>query len=265
MPFVEGESLRDRLMATARLSTTEAVTIGWEVADALEYAHRRGVVHRDIKPENILVSNGHALVADFGIARAIGLAGGATLTGVGFPIGTAAYMSPEQATAASPVDGRSDIYSLGCVLYEMIAGRMAFSGPSLKSVLTQQLTVDPPLVHISRPDVPQNIIAIVRRCLMKRPEDRYQTAGELAEELRAALADLPRLSTPVPRAAAEIRRTRATGCWRRPAAGSCRPRCSPFCCSASCSPTGSGAPDRRRHESRRALHARRSRSCRSPT
>ena len=198
MPFVEGESLRDRLMASSRLSTTEAVTIAWEVADALDYAHRRGVVHRDIKPENILVSNGHAVVADFGIARAIGLAGGATLTGVGFPIGTAAYMSPEQATAASPVDGRSDIYSLGCVLYETLAGRMAFSGPSLKSVLTQQLTMDPPLIHISRPDVPPNIIAIVRRCLMKQPEERYQSAGELAEELRGALGDLPRLSTPVP-------------------------------------------------------------------
>jgi serine/threonine-protein kinase len=199
MPFVEGESLRDRLMVQARLPVTEAVAIAWEVADALDYAHRRGVVHRDIKPENILVSNGHALVADFGIARAVGLAGGATLTGVGFPIGTAAYMSPEQATAASPVDGRSDIYSLGCVLYEMIAGRMAFAGPSLKSVLTQQLTVDPPLVHISRPDVPPALIAIVRRCLMKQPEDRYQTAGELAEDLRGALTDLPRISTPVPR------------------------------------------------------------------
>ena len=199
MPFVEGESLRDRLMANARLPTTEAVTIAWEVADALDYAHRRGVVHRDIKPENILVSNGHALVADFGIARAIGLAGGATLTGVGFPIGTAAYMSPEQATAASPVDGRSDIYSLGCVLYEMLAGRMAFSGPSLKSVLTQQLTTDPPLAHISRPDIPQNIVAIVRRCLRKQPEERYQSAGELAEDLRGALSELPRLSTPAPR------------------------------------------------------------------
>ena len=198
MPFVEGESLRDRLMARARLATAEALTIAWEVADALDYAHRRGVVHRDIKPENILVSNGHALVADFGIARAIGLAGGATLTGVGFPIGTAAYMSPEQATAASPVDGRSDIYSLGCVLYEMLAGRMAFTGPSLKSVLTQQLTVDPPLVHISRPDVPPGIIAIVRRCLMKQPDARYPTAGELAEDLRGALSEVPRLSTPVP-------------------------------------------------------------------
>ena len=199
MPFVEGESLRDRLMGQGRVATTEAVTIAWEVADALDYAHRRGVVHRDIKPENILVSNGHALVADFGIARAIGLAGGATLTGVGFPIGTAAYMSPEQATASSLVDGRSDIYSLGCVFYEMIAGRMAFAGPSLKSVLTQQLTVDPPLVHISRPDVPPAIIAIVRRCMMKQPEDRYQTAGELAEDLRGALTEFPRVSTPVPR------------------------------------------------------------------
>ena len=199
MPFVEGESLRDRLMGQGRIPTTEAVTIAWEVADALDYAHRRGVVHRDIKPENILVSNGHAVVADFGIARAVGLAGGATLTGVGFPIGTAAYMSPEQATAASLVDGRSDIYSLGCVVYEMIAGRMAFAGPSLKSVLTQHLTVDPPLVHISRPDVPATVIAVVRRCLMKQPEDRYQTAGELAQDLRGALTELPRLSTPVPR------------------------------------------------------------------
>ncbi len=199
MPFVEGESLRDRLMAQAKLATTEAVGIAWEVADALDYAHRRGVVHRDIKPENILVSNGHALVADFGIARAVGLAGGATLTGVGFPIGTAAYMSPEQATAAAAVDGRSDIYSLGCVLYEMLAGRMAFTGPSLKSVLTQQLTVDPPLVHITRPDVPATVIAIVRRCLLKQPEERYQSAGNLAEDLRGALSELPRLSTPVPR------------------------------------------------------------------
>jgi serine/threonine-protein kinase len=199
MPYVEGESLRDRLMGQGRVGTAEAVSIVWEVADALDYAHRRGVVHRDIKPENILVSNGHALVADFGIARAVGLAGGATLTGVGFPIGTAAYMSPEQATAASLVDGRSDIYSLGCVFYEMIAGRMAFAGPSLKSVLTQQLTVDPPLVHISRPDVPPGVIAIVRRCMMKQPEDRYQTAAELAEDLRGALTELPRVSTPVPR------------------------------------------------------------------
>ncbi len=198
MPYIEGESLRDRLTSQGRLPPREAVAFAVEVSDALDYAHRRGVVHRDIKPENILISNGHALVADFGIARAIGLAGGATLTGVGLPIGTAAYMSPEQATAASPVDGRSDLYSLGCVLYEMLAGRMAFSGPNLKSVLTQQLTTDPPLVHLSHPDIPQSLISTVQRTLAKAPDARFQTAGELAEALRGSAEQLPRVSTPVP-------------------------------------------------------------------
>ncbi len=225
MPYVEGESLRQRLMTQGRLPTAEAVSIACEVADALDYAHRKGVIHRDIKPENILISNGHAVVADFGVARAIGLAGGATLTGVGFPIGTAAYMSPEQATAAAPVDGRSDVYALGCVLYESLAGRMAFTGPSLKSVLTQQLTTDPPLVHITRSDVPAEVVAIVRRCLLKQPEDRYQSAGEMAEALRAALGQLPRLSTPVPRlevpeenGAARGGRFAGAGKWVVPAA-----------------------------------------------
>ncbi len=224
MPFIEGESLRDRLMARSRLPTAEAVSIACEVSDALDYAHGRGVIHRDVKPENILISNGHAVVADFGVARAIGLAGGATLTGVGFPIGTAAYMSPEQATAAAPVDGRSDVYSLGCVLYEMLAGRMAFSGPNLRSVLTQQLTADPPLIHISRPDVPATIIAIVRRCLQKQPEERYQTAGDVAEALRGALGELPRLSTPVAQPPVPEQRadegglTSKAGQWLLPAA-----------------------------------------------
>ena len=140
-------------------------------------------------------------------------------------------MSPEQATAASPVDGRSDIYSLGCVLYEMLAGRMAFSGPSLKSVLTQQLTTDPPLVHISRPDVPPSLIAIVRRCLMKQPEERYQTAGELAEALRGCAEQLPRLSTPVPQPPlAPEAPGGPAACSRRRGAGSSPPRCSRSCC-----------------------------------
>jgi len=223
MPYVEGESLRDRLMARGRLPVAEAVSIACEVADALEYAHRHGVVHRDVKPENILISSGHAVVADFGIARAIGLASGATLTGIGLPIGTAAYMSPEQATAASPVDGRSDIYSLGCVLYEMLAGRMAFSGPNLKSVLTQQLTTDPPLIHVSRPEVPAALVAIVRRAMAKALEERFQTAGEMADALSETLGGLPRLSTPVA-AAADIGgggsrgRSTAMGRWLLPAA-----------------------------------------------
>jgi eukaryotic-like serine/threonine-protein kinase len=216
MPYIEGESLRDRLMARGRLAAAEAVSIACGVADALDYAHRRGVIHRDIKPENILISNGLPVVADFGIARAVGLAGGATLTGVGFPIGTAAYMSPEQATAASPVDGRSDIYSLGCVLYEMLSGRMAFTGPTLKSVLTQQLTTDPPLLPLSQPDVTPELVAVVRRSLAKQPADRYPTAGELAEALRSLLASLPRLSTPVPVVPAET--SAGPGRWLVPLA-----------------------------------------------
>ncbi len=141
-------------------------------------------------------------------------------------------MSPEQATAASPVDGRSDIYSLGCVLYEMLAGRMAFSGPSLKSVLTQQLTIDPPLVHISRPDIPQNIIAIVRRCLMKQPEDalpdgrRAGRGSPRGAERAAAALDAGAAAAPC-----RDRRPRATDCWPPPDAGSSPPRCSRSCCS----------------------------------
>ena len=131
------------------------------------------------------------------------LAGGATLTGVGLPIGTVAYMSPEQATAATTVDGRSDVYSLGCVLYEMLSGRMAFSGPTLKSVLTQQLTTDPPLDAISGPDIPPGLRTAVRRCLAKAPEERFQTAGALAESLRETLGVLPRLSTPAAAVAAD--------------------------------------------------------------
>jgi serine/threonine protein kinase len=222
MPYIEGESLRDRLMCCGRMPVTEGVSITCEVADALEYAHKRGVVHRDIKPENILISNGHAVIADFGIARAVELAGGSTLTGVGLPIGTVAYMSPEQAGSAAQVDGRSDIYSLGCVLYELLAGRMAFTGPNLKSVLTQQLTSDPPFEALSIPDIPVGLVGVVRRCLAKAPEDRFQTAGGLAEALRETLGSLPRLSTPVPAlpsdtGAGQGRPSRA-GRWLVPAA-----------------------------------------------
>ncbi|MGH7498014.1 MAG: protein kinase domain-containing protein [Gemmatimonadales bacterium] len=224
MPYIEGESLRDRLMCCGRLTVAEAVSIACEVADALEYAHNRGVIHRDIKPENLLLSNGHAVIADFGIARAVELAGGATLTGVGLPIGTVAYMSPEQATAATTVDGRSDVYSLGCVLYEMLSGRIAFSGPTIKSVLTQQLTTDPPFEHITGPDIPAGLVPTVRRCLAKAPEDRFQSAGALAQSLREMLGALPRLSTPALAMPAEpsegdepVRGARA-GRWMVPAA-----------------------------------------------
>src|SRR6266571_4086366 len=139
MPYVEGESLRDRLSREKQLPLGDALQITREVADALSYAHSHDVVHRDIKPENILFEAGHAVVTDFGIARAITAAGGETLTGTGIAVGTPCYMSPEQGAASARVDERSDIYSLGCVLYEMLAGEPPFTGPSAESIVRQHL------------------------------------------------------------------------------------------------------------------------------
>ena len=197
MPFVDGESLRERLLGE-QLPVGEALLLAREVAEALDYAHHRGIIHRDIKPENILLSNGHAVVADFGIARAIGLASGNSLTAKGLPIGTAAYMSPEQAQGATGGDPRSDVYSLGCVLYEMLTGRMAFGGASLREVLAKQAGGEPTPVQTLRPDVPDTIRAIVSRALAKRPEDRYQTAGEMAGDLRTAMGEPARISSATP-------------------------------------------------------------------
>lgn len=193
MPFVEGETLRERLLSE-QLPISEALLLAREMAEALDYAHNRGIMHRDVKPENILLSNDHAVVADFGIARAIGLAGGESLTAKGLPIGTAAYMSPEQALGTGKGDPRSDVYSLGCVLYEMLTGRMAFGGANLREVLAKQAAAQPTAVSELRPEVPPDVVRIVSRALAKRPEDRYQTAGALAAELRAALGEPARIS-----------------------------------------------------------------------
>jgi serine/threonine-protein kinase len=197
MPFVDGESLRERLLNGA-LPVNEALLLGREVAEALEYAHRRGIVHRDVKPENILLSNGHAVVADFGIARAIGLASGNSLTARGLPIGTAAYMSPEQAQGGGGGDPRSDVYSAGCVLYEMLTGKMAFGGANLREVLAKQAAGTPTPIAELQPLLTPAVTSIVNRAIARRPEDRYQNAGDLAADLRVVMGEPARLSTPNP-------------------------------------------------------------------
>ncbi|HET7424949.1 MAG TPA: protein kinase [Gemmatimonadales bacterium] len=183
MPFVEGESLRDRLRREKQLPLDEALRIAREVADALSYAHGRGVIHRDIKPENILLESGHALVADFGIARAVSSAGSDRLTDTGLALGTPTYMSPEQAAGDPDVDGRSDLYSLGCVLYEMLAGQPPFTGPTVQSIAHQHLTATPPPITQLRPAVPAVVVAALERALAKNPADRFSPVGQFAEAL----------------------------------------------------------------------------------
>ena len=185
MPYVEGESLRARLTRESQLPVADALRIAFEVADALAYAHGRGVLHRDIKPENILLSAGHALVADFGIARALLEAGGDTLTATGMVLGTPDYMSPEQAFGREALDGRSDIYSLGTVIFEMLAGRRPFVGTTPQAVLAQIVTEPVPSVRSIRAEIPAHIDEIVQRSLAKEPEKRFGSAAEMATALSA--------------------------------------------------------------------------------
>ena len=187
MPYVEGDSLRQRLGADNRLSVEEAVRIGREVAGALAYAHERGVVHRDIKPENILFSGGHAVLADFGIARAIDRAS-EKITQQGMITGTPAYMSPEQARDRA-FDGRSDVYSLSCVLYEAIAGVPPFMGDTPQELLAQRITKVPPLLREYRHDVPIPIETVIARALATAPDDRYDDARAFSAALSAAMGN----------------------------------------------------------------------------
>src|SRR5213596_3190397 len=185
MPYVEGETLRNRLDRAGQLPLAEAVQITREVADALSYAHGHDVVHRDIKPENILLEAGHAVVSDFGIARAITAAAGGNLTETGIALGTPGYMSPEQGAASARVDERSDIYSLGCVLYEMLAGEPPYTGPSAESIVRQHLAAAPPRVSAMRAAVPPAIDEAIVRALAKTPADRFATAAEFVVALAA--------------------------------------------------------------------------------
>ena len=186
MPVVEGESLRDRLTREQQLPIEEAVRITTEVAGALDYAHRHGVVHRDIKPENVLLHDGTALVADFGIALAVSNAGGTRLTQTGLSLGTPQYMSPEQATGDRGVDGRTDIYSLGCVLYEMLAGEPPFTGASAQAIVARVLTESAPPVRGRRGTVSPGLEAAIAKALQRLPADRYGSASAFADALRTS-------------------------------------------------------------------------------
>ena len=193
MPFVEGESLRERLEREKQLPVEDAVRITREVADALEYAHRQGVIHRDIKPENILLSDDHALVADFGIAQALAgdTAGEQRLTETGTTLGTAAYMSPEQAAGARSLDARSDVYSLACVLWEMLAGEPPFSGPTPQAVIARRFTESPRPLRGVRDTVPEAVEKAVAKALSKSPADRFSSALKFGRSLTATEAAAP--------------------------------------------------------------------------
>jgi serine/threonine protein kinase/tetratricopeptide (TPR) repeat protein len=197
MPFVEGESLRDRLTREKQLPIEDAVKVGRDVAAALDYAHRHGVVHRDIKPENVMLHEGEAIVTDFGIAKAVSAAGGESLTQTGMAVGTPAYMSPEQASGDREPDGRSDIYSLGCVLYEMLTGSAPFMGPTVQSIIMKRFTEPVPSVRATRSTVTAELEQVVSKALAKDPTDRFQTANLLVQGLGSPKVVTPPNATPL--------------------------------------------------------------------
>jgi TolB-like protein/Flp pilus assembly protein TadD/tRNA A-37 threonylcarbamoyl transferase component Bud32 len=183
MPFVPGESLRGRLVRERQLPVEEALRIARDVAGALGYAHGQGVVHRDIKPENVMLHEGEAMVTDFGIAKALSAAEGEHLTQTGTSVGTPAYMSPEQASGDQELDGRSDIYSLGCMLYEMLAGEPPFTGPTIQAVIVKRFTEPVPSVRATRPAVPLAVEQLLNQALARSPLGRFATAAEMARAL----------------------------------------------------------------------------------
>ncbi|MDH4131615.1 MAG: serine/threonine protein kinase, partial [Gemmatimonadota bacterium] len=214
MPYVEGETVRDRISREKQLPVADAVRITIEVASALDYAHRQGVIHRDIKPENILLHDGSALVADFGIALAVSTAG-TRMTETGMSLGTPHYMSPEQAMGEREITATSDVYALGCVLYEMLVGEPPFTGPTAQAIIARVVTEEPRSLIIQRKTIPENIEAAVEQALQKLPADRFTSAAEFAAALqgqgtasmtrarpRGPAAQLPRRFIPVPLVAA---------------------------------------------------------------
>ncbi len=186
MPLVEGESLRTRMARETQLAVEEGLRLAREIADALAFAHAKGIVHRDVKPENIMLQAGHALLADFGVARAASERDD-RLTGSGLSVGTPAYMSPEQAAADPNVDERSDINSLGCVIYELLVGEPPFTGPTPQAVLVQRFTQPPPRASAKRPGLPRTVDDLLLRAMARAPADRFASAHQLGEALATVL------------------------------------------------------------------------------
>jgi serine/threonine protein kinase len=209
MPYVPGGSLRERIEREKQLPIDECVRIAVAVASALDYAHRHNLIHRDLKPENILLHEGQPLVADFGIALAVSNAGGNRITQTGLSLGTPQYMSPEQATGDRRLDGRSDIFSLGAVLYEMLTGEPPYTGTTAQAVIAKLLTDEPRPIRLSRPTVPEHIANATECALAKLPADRFQKAHKFAEALQGAEGGIPGISTP-----SSIRSARRPPSWR---------------------------------------------------
>ena len=197
MPYVDGESLRSRLAREGQLPLDEALAITRDVAAALDYAHRQQVVHRDIKPENVMLHEGEALVTDFGIAKAVSVAGGENITQTGVALGTPAYMSPEQAAGDAEPDGRSDVYSLGCMLYEMLAGAAPFTGPTAQAVIMKRFLEPVPTLRTTRASVPDAVEQAVTRAMAKAPADRFASAALLAQALAVPTTTPPGASSAV--------------------------------------------------------------------
>ena len=232
MPFVDGESLRAKLMREHQLPIQEALQIATEVADALHYAHAHGIIHRDIKPENILLQGGHALIADFGIALAASKSGGSRITETGMSVGTPQYMAPEQAMGERELDARVDIYAMGAVLYEMLVGEAPFTGPTAQAIVAKVLTETAPSARAKRPSVPETVDEAIRVALEKMPADRFRTAAEFNAALsspvatpRRRVAERPSRVNTIALASAVLFAALALWGWlRRPAAPPVEPR-----------------------------------------
>ena len=190
-PYVGSENLRDRMHRDLQMPVHDALRLVREVADALAYAHQHGIVHRDIKPENILLLDDHSVIADFGIARAIRMSGGHRLSEPGISIGTPTYMSPEQAGGDVMLDGRSDIYSLGCVLFEALTGVPPFVGTNDRQIIAGHFTAPPPKPSDTRPELPSALDAIIAKALAKNPVERFQSADDLGKALELRDEELP--------------------------------------------------------------------------